>query len=388
MILRHQLPVWSPLNVGALIAGAWPSADALHRVESRILQEYVPRKVVLTASGTVALAMAFMAATPPGKRPRVALPGWGCYDLMTAADAVDAEVLLYDLDPDRLSPDAGSLREVMNQAPEVLVVAHWFGVPIDLAPIQAEARERDILLIDDAAQGVGAFIGQRPAGSMGDFGVLSFGRGKGRTGGSGGALIANTDAAGRLLERATLGKPGQGLGSYAGLWVQVLLGRPSLYGIPRSLPFLGLGQTVYRPAPDFRGLPSRNAAVLDRTWDVSHEEALVRREHADRWLEEVPWSEELRRIEVDPLATPGWLRCPVRATGRAALTLSSSDARHRGIERGYPLPMEDLPVSSRRFARFRGKTVGARALAREIFSLPTHRWVTETDFGVVKALQF
>jgi len=369
------------------MAGFLPASNALENVEQRIRTEYGAAKVILTASGTVALALAFLAAAPRGKRPRIALPAWGCYDLMTAADAVEAEVLLYDLDPARLAPDDASLRVVLDRGADILVVAHWFGIPVDLEPIHRLARDRGVLVVDDAAQAVGAAVGGRPVGSQGDFGVLSFGRGKGRTGGSGGALFANTDRARSLLGATAPGSSSSGLGSFAGLWAQVLLGRPATYWVPRSLPFLRLGETVYRSPPDLLALSVRSAAVLDRNWDASASEVPVRREHARRWLESLPWNSDLRRIELESRATPGWLRCPVRATGRVAAVLSSRWARRRGVERGYPRSLADLPVPQGRIGFSEGKLTGSRHLAAEVFSLPTHGGVTETDFEIVKEVQ-
>ncbi|MGQ0703279.1 MAG: hypothetical protein ACT4PM_09125, partial [Gemmatimonadales bacterium] len=84
MIARRQLPAWSPITVRALVAGLLPRPAAVSRIERQIAREYGTSSLVLTASGTVALALGFLAAAPEGERPRVGLPAWGCYDLMTA----------------------------------------------------------------------------------------------------------------------------------------------------------------------------------------------------------------------------------------------------------------------------------------------------------------
>src|ERR1041385_1629764 len=99
MILRRQLPAWSPVTARALGAALRPSAEALSRIERRIAEEYQASSVILVESGTVALALGFLASAPEGHRPRIGLPAWGCFDLMTAADTVDAEGFLNDLDP-------------------------------------------------------------------------------------------------------------------------------------------------------------------------------------------------------------------------------------------------------------------------------------------------
>src|ERR1043166_3630260 len=182
MILRRPLPAWSPLTAGALGAALWPPADALSRIEGRIAQEYEPSSMLLVRSGTAALALGFLASAREGHRPRIGLPAWGCFDLMTAADSADAEVLFYDLEPCTLAPEAESFRRMLGRQPHAVVVVHWFGIPVDLRPLGQAVNSAGVVLIDDAAQAVVATIAGKPAGAGGDFGVLSFGRGKGRTG--------------------------------------------------------------------------------------------------------------------------------------------------------------------------------------------------------------
>lgn len=382
MILRHQLPTWSPVTFRALSAGFFPSKDALIRVEQRISREFEARSVRLTSSGTVALALGFL-ATARGRRPRIGLPAWGCYDLLTAADAANAEVFLYDVDPLRLAPDRESLSAALNHSLDAVVVAHWFGIPVDLEPVLLEARRANVLLIDDAAQGVGASMSGKPVGSQGDLGVLSFGRGKGRTGGTGGALLANSEQGEAVLDRAAR-LDDHASSSWLALWAQWLLGRPWLYGIPSSLPFLRLGETVYKPPPPMRSLPLRSASVLDRAWEDSLEEARLRSERAQQWLRILPNRADLARIEIGRGANPGWLRCPVLATGSFRGALMSNSAKKHGVVPGYPSPLNRLPVFPGRIVNFREEFEGAERLAHQLFTFPTHRFVGEKDFDFIE----
>ena len=142
---------------------------------------------------------------------------------------------------------------------------------MDLSPLAAAAHAAGALLIDDAAQGVGSSVAGRPVGGGGDYGILSFGRGKGRTGGAGGAVFASSPPAERRLRdiAARLAPSRTELPGYLALLGQYWLGRPSLYWIPASLPWLRLGQTIYRPPPELRRMAQRSAAVLEAVWDLS-----------------------------------------------------------------------------------------------------------------------
>jgi perosamine synthetase len=385
---RRQLPAWSPISAGGLLAGAGaPSGIGRHTewLTHALRTEYGAAAVQLTESGTVALALAMLAATPDGTRPSVALPAWGCYDLMTAADIVDAEVLLYDLDPATLEPDAASFASALARRPAAVVVAHWYGLPVPLAPLIAAARGAGTVFIEDAAQGVGGFIADRPLGSFGDFGVLSFGRGKGRTGGCGGALLANTgDAAGRMHRvesRVAAARPGKG--GLIPLAAQWAFGRPWAYAIPSSIPALRLGQTVYHAAGPMRGMPEWAAAVVASSWSRAAIEGTVRRAAAARWASLLARHESVRSFAESPGSVAGWLRFPVLVNDARALL--DADARRLGIMPGYEAILADLPVAPGRLGGI-GPWPGAAKLAAQLRTLPTHSLLRLSDVRTIDRL--
>ena len=181
---RKQLPVYSPVTVGSVAAAFIASATGGERARKRVLElvcaEYGPRDVLLLDSGTSALTLALRAARrgaeAAGRVPLVALPAYGCFDLATAAVGADVRIVLYDLDPATLGPDWPSLERALAHRPAAVVAAHLHGVPVDVAHVARLAAEVDAVVIDDAAQGVGASIAGRPLGSFGSLGILSFGR--------------------------------------------------------------------------------------------------------------------------------------------------------------------------------------------------------------------
>lgn len=348
-------------------------------VNQRIADQFAASAVALTDSGTSALALALRlaAARRPG-RP-VLLPAWGCYDLATAADAADLPVAFYDLEPGTLGPRWESLERALLLEPAAAVAAHFFGVPVDWPRFARLTAAAGAFPIEDAAQGAGGSVSGRPLGSSGDLAVLSFGRGKGVTGGKGGALLAHGET--WLSALPTLGLPGR-RGSVRDLVVllaQWLLTRPGLYGLPAGLPWLGLGQTVYNPPYPAEGLTALAAGVLTVTMTLAPAEAAARRKHADILLK------QLERVACGLVTPPpgtqaGWLRMPVRLTGRDNSRVSADPlARSLGIYQGYPLVLGDLPGFGRRVVAAEVPMPGARELARTLVTLPTHGAVTGTD---------
>ena len=190
MSWRRQLPAYSPLTLGAVLAGVAglvSDADAARAAAIDALGgAFDCTEILLTASGTAALTLAIRAAIAGRAAASVALPAYGCYDLATAADGGGFPVVLYDLDPATLAPDLASVRAALNLGARAVVLAHWYGVPADPEPVRAAVQSVGGCLIEDAAQGAGARMQGRPVGVQGDLTVLSFGRGKGIAAGRGG----------------------------------------------------------------------------------------------------------------------------------------------------------------------------------------------------------
>jgi perosamine synthetase len=386
MMLRAQPPVHSPLSLAALwsgVAAAIGVGDADDAVRAEIRRAYEASTVLLTDSGTTALALALLSANSLKPGP-VALPAFSCYDLATATDASGMSFVLYDIDPDTLGPDYGSLIRALNAGATMVVTVHLFGVPVDIVRLQQTLTRTGALLIEDAAQATGAFIGVRRAGAVGTYGVLSFGRGKGLTGGGGGALLSDDPRVGHSLNNleSRLASPKHwGIVPLSAQW---LLARPSLYWIPLSLPFLGLGDTPYRGPR----VPSRasafNLGVLARTSSAAAQEASVRRAHASRLLSAVSAVPGLHGYSAPLGAEAGYLRFPLLVPDHAITVLRDAESRKLGIWPSYPRSLADLPGFGERRLNPQESFPGARQLARQLGTLPVHSQLRPRDLEALE----
>lgn len=385
MIGRRQLPAWSPLSPGALargLVGALRPDMAREDLETVLGAAMETAGVLLTDSGTTALALALRAVTERGHPPRVALPGYGCFDLATAALGAGAEVLLYDLDPRTLGPEATSLDQVIARGVDAVVVVHLYGVPVSVRWVRDRiaAASSEALVIEDAAQGIGAVVDGGPAGTAGDLGILSFGRGKGWIGGRGGTLLAATPRGQEALARLdTPREGGRGWGVWPRLLAQWALGRPWLYGIPASIPALGLGETPFHPPHEPAGISGVVAAVARATRAASVREAAHRRVMGAGWLTHLAEVPEVGTpgATLSEGCAPGWLRFPVLVPESLARRLRSPAARRLGVMPGYPAALQDL--EGFRVAAPLPADATARDLPARLFTLPTHSRVTEPD---------
>jgi dTDP-4-amino-4,6-dideoxygalactose transaminase len=309
----------------------------------------------------------------------VALPAYACYDVATAADTAGVPFLLYDLDPTTLGPDFDSLRRALRAGADRVVVVHLYGLPVDMREVSELAREFGTLVIEDAAQGAGGSFEGIALGGLGPLGVLSFGRGKGNTAGRGGALLVQPEAERWVEAQGPLNllPAAVGLRDWLALLAQWALGRPSLYWLPASVPFLALGDTIYRAPHEPAAISGMAAAVLDRTLPLGPAEAEMRRENASR-LKQALRGTRLRTPEPSARAQPGYLRLPViQATDRPP---PGRDTRALGIMPGYPRALADLDGFGTRRQNRGDDFPGARQLAARLWTLPTHSALVQSDF--------
>ncbi len=371
------------MTAGAIVAGAaglgLGSQAARRAVEAELAGQFGAHDLILTDGGTGALSLAIRIGLSARRGAAVALPAYSCYDLATAADGADASVLLYDVDPGTLAPDLASLESALARGAGAVVLAHLYGVPTDPAPVRAVAQRHGAWLVEDAAQGAGAKVAGLPLGSFGDFTVLSFGRGKGITAGRGGALLAREPDAVALLPaaRAPLLPPRRGAVEVAQLAALWLLARPSLYSVPARLPFLHLGETIYRPPPVVHGLSDASARALAVTWQLREREAAARRASAARLLARLPGG--LVPPHVPDNAEAGYLRLPLVASPESRAEAETDRARSLGITTGYPLALCDLAGFRKRILNADCEFPGARLLAQRLITLPTHSWLRAAD---------
>lgn len=102
---------------------------------------------------------------------------------------VDSEPDTWNMDPDMLN-EAIRERILRGKRPKAIVVVHLYGMPAKMDVIVEIAKKHHIPIIEDAAEALGSTYKGIPAGTMGNFGVLSFNGNKIITTSGGGALVS------------------------------------------------------------------------------------------------------------------------------------------------------------------------------------------------------
>ena len=163
----------------------------------------VPHGAALS-SGTAALHLALIAkGVGPGDE--VIVPSLTFAATANAVRYVGAEPIFVDSEQATWNLDPVLVTEAISDADRVgrrigaVITVDVFGQCADHDPIRAACDARDIPIVEDAAEAVGATWQDQPAGSFGDIGVFSFNGNKLMTTGGGGMLVSE-DA--EVVERA------------------------------------------------------------------------------------------------------------------------------------------------------------------------------------------
>jgi len=111
---------------------------------------------------------------------------------------IDSELDTWNMDPFLLRK-ALEEANLNGKLPKAIIPVHLYGMPAKMHDIISVAKEFGIPVIEDAAEALGANLDNKPCGSFGDFGVLSFNGNKIITTSGGGALLSNNA---EMIEKA------------------------------------------------------------------------------------------------------------------------------------------------------------------------------------------
>lgn len=148
---------------------------------------------VTLANGTVALEAALkVLGVGPGDdvitTARTFIASASC------AVALGARPVIADVDRDSQNLTASTIRAVLTRKTKAIIVVHLAGCPCEMDDILTLARERNLKIVEDCAQALGARYKGRPIGSMGDAAAFSFCQDKiMTTGGEGGMFTTNDE---------------------------------------------------------------------------------------------------------------------------------------------------------------------------------------------------
>lgn len=400
---RSIPPASSPLTLRDLIngcGGLLRGEREVERFRREILDVFAVRHCFLVSSGKAALTIILQALHDRRRmRREVLIPAFGCYAVPSAVCRAGLTPRLCDVDPQTLDYDERDLRRCLaadhpsagirgaadDARPGLLaaVSVHLFGKPADTVRLREMIRDPDTAVIEDAAQAMGAKSGGRWLGLRGDVGFFSLGRGKVWTTGEGGIIVTDREDIAERIRRRTVELPEYrfvpllllAVRTAALAWLQ----RPEFFWIPRLMPFLRVGDTIFDPSFPMRRFSAFQAGLARRWHERLNGFRHQRRLSIERW-DDLPLPAGISRYRGRAAGEPvDFIRYPlrVRPPGLWSKILERGFSAGLGIMLTYPDSIDGIPELKGAFAG--QEFPAARRLAHEILTLPVHPLLTEKD---------
>jgi hypothetical protein len=190
--------------IAALDSGQLAQGPRVAALEQAFAQYVGTKHAIAVANGTAALHLALLAHNigsaspiqPPTSNDHsdeVIVPAFSFAATANTVLLVGARPVFVDVRNDDYNIDVSAIEAAITPRTRAIVAVHLYGQMCDLEAVAAICKRRNLVLIEDAAQAVGASIGATRAGATGT-GCFSFYATKNLTTGEGGMITTNDDA--------------------------------------------------------------------------------------------------------------------------------------------------------------------------------------------------
>jgi len=346
--------------VVAVLRSPWlTQGPVVERFEKAIAKKVGAKYAVAFNSGTAALHAAYFAAGV-GKGDEVIVPALTFAATANAALHLGAVPVFADSDIETGTMSVADARKKITKRTKAVVPVDYGGRPADLRGFRALAKKYKLVLIEDAAQALGAAYRGSPVGGLSDMTMFSFHPVKSITTGEGGIVVTNRELYARALrlfrnhgiskEAKTFARTGHGA------WYQEMQTLGLNYRMPEMAAALGESQLTRLDA----FITKRRAAAL----------------RYDRLLKDVPHL--ILPLKERSYEKSAWHLYPVRLAPEAAHRRDDVFAALRAS--GIGVQVHHLPVHRHLFYEKLGHRKGlcpaAEAFVASEISLPLFPRIT------------
>jgi perosamine synthetase len=150
------------------------------------------KHALMVPNGTLAL-FAALKVLGIGPGDEVLVPDFTFFGSASAVILTGARPVLVDVSPVDFNIDTVAAEASIGPATKAIMPVHMYGQTCDMNAVMDLAKRHNLLVVEDAAQGIGVTFGDRHVGTFGQTGCISFFADKTITTGEGGVLLTNDD---------------------------------------------------------------------------------------------------------------------------------------------------------------------------------------------------
>lgn len=320
--------------------------------EEAVAQYIGSRYAIGCASGSDALLLSLMAMGVKAGDEVITIP-FTFFATVSAISRLGAKPVLVDIQPDTFNIDPELIERAVTPHTKAIIPVHLFGQCADMAAINEIAKRKNIYVIEDACQAIGASQGNKRSGILGDTGCFSFFPSKNLGGFGDGGLITTNDKT-----------------------------------LADSMAMLRVHGSQVRYLHEAVGINSRldslQAAVLHVKLQYLDQWAKGRRRNAERYQRLFAQTKLADRVVLPPTMRDNfhvYNQFTVRAQKRDALRTFLKE-KGVGTEVYYPLPMH-LQSCFRDLGYQKGSFPVSEQAAEEVMSIPIYAELTDAQQSYV-----
>ena len=174
-----------------VINSGWMTQGKItENLEKKICQYTDAKYAVVTNNGTSALICSLLAhGIGPGDE--VIVPSFTFVATVNSVLAVGAKPVLVDCDPRTFNTTVDLMKQKLSKKTRCIIPVDVAGMPIDIDEFRKFAKIHDLIMIEDAAEGIGASYKNKILGSFGHTTIFSFHMAKVVAGIEGGCIVTN-----------------------------------------------------------------------------------------------------------------------------------------------------------------------------------------------------
>ena len=169
----------------------WAIGPNIEKFEDMVAQYIGTKYALVFNSGTSALH-ATLLAYGIGQEDEVIVPSFTFIATANAPLFVGAKPVFADIEEKTYGLDPEDVNRKITPKTKAIMPIHYGGCPCLIAELRQVAKEHNIILIEDAAESLGATVNGKKVGSFGDAAILSFCSNKVITTGEGGAVVTDS----------------------------------------------------------------------------------------------------------------------------------------------------------------------------------------------------
>ena len=372
------------------IKGSLTNPHGMEDFQEALKSYFGVKHCLLINSGRAALTAILMALKQKDERDEVIIPSYTCFSVPAAIVRAGLKISLCDIKLETLDFNYEQLEECITEKTLALIPCHLFGLVCDINRVIEIARRKNVWVIEDAAQAMGAKLNEEYVGTIGDVGFFSLGRGKPMTTMGGGVILTNNDQLkdkissqiGILTQNSKL-KTQNFKFIMQSLAYSIFL-NPRLYWIPVMFPFLHLGETIYDPefsiGPFTKIQAQQGLFALQRL----KEENTLRYEKGKNYLKRLGQRNGMFSPKPIDASSPIYLRYPIFLKDKNERDITYQTIKVQGLGGHFMYPSSIGEIHGiAAYVTGKPNQEISRQIAERLLTLPTHAFLREKDVEAI-----